>query len=210
MTRVDSGDGRRPAARRGDGDRLREEILDVTARMLEETGDSKALSLRKVAREVGVTPTSIYLHFDSLKELTATVKMQAFDRLSAVLMTATADAKGSPRERVRAFVQAYVDFAFAHPGLYQVWFTSELSVPPDGSPENYIGQTAFDVVRGRLAEVVGDDQAEMFTVQAWCALHGIILLRTNRPLFNWPDLDSQLDDLVTRLLSAGAPERPAI
>lgn len=194
--------GRRPAAKRGEGNRLREEILETTARMLEETGDSKALSLRKVAREVGITPTSIYLHFDSLKDLTATVKTQAFDRLSEVLMTATADVAGSGRDRVRAFAQAYVDFAFAHPGLYQVWFTSELSVPPEGSREHYIGQTAFDVVRDRLADVVGEPQAEMFTVQAWCALHGIIMLRTKRPLFPWPELDAQLDDLVSRLLPA--------
>lgn len=191
---------RRPAAKRGEGDRLREEILETTARMLEETGDSNSLSLRKVAREVGVTPTSIYLHFDSLKELTATVKTQAFERLSEILTTATARAEGDVRDRIRAFMQAYVDFAFTHPGLYQVWFTSELSAPPEGSRENYIGQNAFDVVRDRMADVVGESEAEMLTLQAWCALHGIIMLRTKRPLFPWPDLDVQLDDLVNRVV----------
>lgn len=194
--------GRRPAAKRGEGDRLREEILETTARMLEETGDANGLSLRKVAREVGVTPTSIYLHFDSLKDLLATVKTQAFDRLSEVLLAATTEVAGTGRDRVRAFVQAYIDFAFAHPGLYQVWFTSEQSVPPDGTPERYVGQTAFDVVRDRMAEVVGKSEAQMFTVQAWCALHGIIMLRTFRPRFPWPDLDVQLDDLVSRLIPA--------
>lgn len=196
----DSVAARRPAAKRGEGDRLREEILETTARMLEETGDSTSLSLRKVAREVGVTPTSIYLHFDSLKELTATVKTQAFERLSEILTTATTQAEGDVRDRIRAFMQAYVDFAFTHPGLYQVWFTSELSVPPEGSRENYIGQNAFDVVRDRMAEVVGESEAEMLTLQAWCALHGLIMLRTKRPLFPWPDLDVQLDDLVNRFL----------
>lgn len=191
---------RRPAAKRGQGERLREEIVEVTARILDETGDTNALSLRKVAREVGVTPTSIYLHFDSLKALTTTVKTQAFDRLSGVLTTAIAGAEGDAHDRVRAFVQAYVDYAFAHPGLYQVWFTSELSVPLEASGEHYVGQTAFDVVRDRMADIVGGAEAEMLTVQVWCALHGIILLRTNRPRFPWPDLDRQLDDLVDRLL----------
>ena len=54
---------RRRRAPRGSGDQLRDEILDATTDLLLETGHAKAVSIRSVAKRVGVTPPSIYLHF---------------------------------------------------------------------------------------------------------------------------------------------------
>src|ERR1043165_6404069 len=48
---------------RGQGERLREDIVSAALRMLDELGDDQALSLRAVAREVGIAATSVYLHF---------------------------------------------------------------------------------------------------------------------------------------------------
>jgi len=42
---------------------LREEVLAAALRMLDESADHQALSLRAVAREVGIAATSIYIHF---------------------------------------------------------------------------------------------------------------------------------------------------
>lgn len=191
---------RRPAAKRGQGDKLRAEIIDVATRLLEETGEPSRLSLRRIAREVGVTATSIYLHFDSLDELVSTVKMQSFDVLTRELEDAASSANGDATTQMRAFANAYVDFGLRHPGLYQAWFTSEMSAPPTESTQAYIGESTFTLVRGRLAALIGSEDADLFTVQLWCALHGVVMLRTNRSTFPWPALDRQLDDLVTRLL----------
>ena len=60
---------RRTRARRGEGERLREEILDAAERLLIETGNRDAVSIRAVAEAVGVTPPSIYLHFADKTEL---------------------------------------------------------------------------------------------------------------------------------------------
>ena len=60
---------RRARARRGEGPRLREEILAAATRLLAETGDEEAVSIRAVAEAVGVTPPSIYLHFADKTEL---------------------------------------------------------------------------------------------------------------------------------------------
>lgn len=191
---------RRPAAKRGQGDKLRDDIIEVTERLLEETGEPSRLSLRRIAREVGVTATSIYLHFDSLDALIATVKVQSFDKLTGELECAASAGNGDTAGQVRAFAKAYVDHGLKHPGLYQAWFTSEMSAPPAHSMQAYIGESTFTLVRDRFASTIGREDADLFTVQLWCALHGVVMLRTNRPTFPWPDLDRQLDDLVTRLL----------
>jgi len=47
---------RRHRARRGEGARLREEILAAGTRLLLETGDEEAVSIRAIAQAVGVTP----------------------------------------------------------------------------------------------------------------------------------------------------------
>ncbi len=55
--------GRRARSRKGEGRRLREEILDATEALLLETGAAEQVSIRAVADAVGVTPPSIYRHF---------------------------------------------------------------------------------------------------------------------------------------------------
>src|ERR1700745_1260098 len=61
---------RRPNAR-GQGERLREEIISAAAQMLGDLADDEALSLRAVARAVSISPTSVYLYFPDRDALVA-------------------------------------------------------------------------------------------------------------------------------------------
>jgi AcrR family transcriptional regulator len=55
--------GRRRPNARGQGERLREEIISAAVSMLDDLADDEALSLRAVARVVSIAATSVYLHF---------------------------------------------------------------------------------------------------------------------------------------------------
>ena len=191
---------RRPAARRGEGEKLRDEILDVTARLLEESGDPRTLSLRAIAREVGVAATSIYLHFDSLDAATVAVKDQKYGELREALSVADRSAPDDPRSRLRAATRAYVDFALERPGTYKVLFSTNLNLPPVGDG-GFLGARAFgvavEVLRGTG---ITDEEAHMAATQLWCLMHGMVTLRADHPNFHWPSLDDQIDDLVDRLL----------
>ena len=70
-----------PAARRrnrrGEGDRLREEIITAASQMIGEAGDDSALTLRGVARRVGIAAPSIYRHFTDVDELKMAVVSEA-------------------------------------------------------------------------------------------------------------------------------------
>ncbi|GIH14522.1 TetR/AcrR family transcriptional regulator [Rugosimonospora africana] len=198
------GPGRRRRARRGEGERLREEIVTAASRMLAETGEVGELSLRSVAREVGVATTSIYLHFPSLDELVLAVKTRYFDEFGEALAAAAGQAGDAPLARVRASAHRYVRYGLENRGRYLTMFASE-SLPPHLLPAvGFVGRDQFEAVRDEVAALTGPEQdADMLAIHLWTALHGIVTLRAMRPAFPWPDLDRQIDSLIDRLLPAG-------
>ena len=64
--------------RRGEGDRLREEIITAASQIIGESGDDSALTLRGVARRVGIAAPSIYRHFTDVDELKMAVVQRSF------------------------------------------------------------------------------------------------------------------------------------
>jgi AcrR family transcriptional regulator len=194
--------GRRRPARRGEGDRLQAEIIAAASRLLDESQDLGALSLRAVAREVGVATTSIYLHFADLAALVGSVKYQWISELREYIVEAGAVAD-DPVDRVRAMAIAYVRFGAERPGRYAILFSGEKHPPPPDSGLNYLGQDCFDILIAAIDRALapGDDTALVAT-QLWAAMHGTVVLREGRPAFPWPDLRDQVTDLVDRLLRA--------
>src|SRR5579862_5195814 len=91
---------RRSRSRRGQGDQLRDEILAAAERILIETNDQAALSIRAIAAAVGVTPPSIYLHFADRNDLVFAVCERHAEHLDQV-MTQAAAGVTDPWERIR-------------------------------------------------------------------------------------------------------------
>src|ERR687888_1032271 len=98
---------RRRRAPRGQGERLRAEILEAAERLLVQTGDQEAVSIRAVADAVGVTPPSIYLHFADKNELVFAVCERAFARFDAVQEEAAAQSD-DPLESLMLRGRAYI------------------------------------------------------------------------------------------------------
>src|SRR4051794_538206 len=84
---VATGDAITPAARsrarRGEGQRLRDEILVAATQVLADTGSEQAMSIRAVADAAGVTPPSIYMHFADKTDLVYAVCERHFAELDA-------------------------------------------------------------------------------------------------------------------------------
>src|SRR5215470_5383264 len=99
---------------RGQGERLRDDIIEAASRLLADPA-APPLTLRAVAREVGVAPTSVYLHFDDIESLVLAVIDRRFSELVRV-QDEIGDAE--PCQRVRAGCLAYCEFGLAHPGHY--------------------------------------------------------------------------------------------
>jgi AcrR family transcriptional regulator len=184
---------------RGQGERLRDDIIEAASRLLADPA-APPLTLRAVAREVGVAATSVYLHFDSIESLTLAVVNHLFAELIRRQGEIT---ETDPRQRALAGALVYCEFGLAAPGHYQLMFATPLPLP-DYTPEHFPGWTAFHQLIERVAACIGTDPEDpraFFTAQlVWQQLHGIVSLRISRSKFPWPPLEETVVAAVDRLL----------
>ena len=108
----------RPRSPRGQGDRLRAEILDATESLMIDTADPEAVSIRAVAEKVGVTAPTIYRHFEDKEALITAVCTRAFEQMDQHLADHIGD-ETDPIERLRLLGEAYVDFGLTRPSHYR-------------------------------------------------------------------------------------------
>jgi AcrR family transcriptional regulator len=204
---------RRQRNRRGEGARLRTELIEAAARLLESSGDAHAVTLTAVAREAGIATPSIYRHFAGRDQIIGAVVADRFERLDRALLDAMATAP-DPAAALRACCDAYCRFGLEHPGHYQVLFTARLpsalaagsESEPDRPGARVFGRLVAAVQSCIDAGSARPGDAAFMAVNVWVALHGIVSLRTSRPKHPWPPVAA----LVTAALSgqAGLPGEP--
>lgn len=200
--------GRQPN-RRGQGDRLRDDLVATASAMVESRGSS-GLSLRAVAREVGIAATSIYLHFADVDHLLAAVVERAFEQLTVATNEAASGAAG-PAGELRRRCRAYCHFALAHPLLYQLMFQADLPLAFAGDPAATPGRRSFEnlvaAVRRCLDSGVAAAHDDPFRLASlvWTAEHGLVTARIARPMFPWAPVDALLDEMLTRLVALNDP-----
>jgi AcrR family transcriptional regulator len=187
--------------KRGQGERLRDDIIEAASRLLADPA-SPPLSLRAVAREVGVAATSVYLHFDDVESLVRAVASRRFTDLIRAQDEAVARV-ADPCDRLRAACLMYCEFGLAHPGHYQVTFTNPLPGWEGVSWEQMPGQKAWQHFVEGVAPCIGrapnDPEAVRTALLLWQQLHGTVSLRISRPRFPWPPLSETVTEAVSRL-----------
>jgi AcrR family transcriptional regulator len=197
-----SAPSRRARARRGEGPRLREEILAAATRLLVETGDEEAVSIRAVAEAVGVTPPSIYLHFADKTELIFAVCEEQFRQLDAE-MAAAEDGAADALEALRRRGQAYVRFGLRNAEAYRVLFMYKDHVPEGFDRETMSRSETFNhlvesVQRCLDAGVLRPGDPFQISIGLWVLVHGITSLLLAAPGFPWP---AEPAELVDRLIA---------
>ena len=195
----------RPRNPRGEGDRLRDEVVEAAAALIAENGP-ESLSLRAIARKAGITAPAIYRHFDDLDQVTEAVVDSFFWALADYLRRA-GQLETNPVDRLRALCHAYVAFGRKHPLQYATLFSRGMALSAAGvdkSIERMRGAEAFAILLDAIRDCVdaglsGSGQPVDDATAVWVALHGYVGLRTSLPDFPWRPNDSLLDVLVDRL-----------
>jgi AcrR family transcriptional regulator len=204
--RSPNGSAGRQRNARGQGDRLRGEIVDAARDILAQTGTLERLTLRGVARQVGIAATSVYLHFPDAEHLAVAALEQTFAELSATASAAAAEF-ADPAEALLARCRAYCQFGMDHPGHYRVMF--HLDLMPSlaaGDPDQTPGQRAFQGLLGAveacLAAGVGRPHQDPNRLASlvWATEHGLVSARLARPQFHWGSLDGMVTEAVSRLM----------
>jgi AcrR family transcriptional regulator len=203
-----TGRGPTPATRRrqrnarGQGATLTEDSVSGAIALIDRAGTQEAVTLRAVAREIGIAAPSIYAHFPDREAIVMAVVTRVFDELTEAITRGVASAGQDPVSRLVAGCEAYVAFGLEHPERYGVLFSERriatvdyckpVPIGPDGMPVLEFGAESFallvtsieDCVRAGISastDIVADATA------VWVAMHGTITLRSTLPGFPWPD-----------------------
>jgi AcrR family transcriptional regulator len=177
---------------------LRDEILDAATELLLETGHAKAVSIRSVAQRVGVTPPSIYLHFQDKDALLDAVCARYFAKLDQE-MQRVASGQQSAVEVLRAQGLAYVRFAIATPELYRIatmgeWRSgSDVDATLDSSAFKHMRETVQTLMDEKIYPP-GDPTT--VALQLWSAAHGVAALLIAKPHLPFGDAEAFADRVL--------------
>ena len=204
---------------RGQGARLTQDIVAGALTLIERTGSDDAVTLRAVAREVGIAAPSIYAHFPDRDAVLMAVVARIFDELTEAIEKGQKSAGQDPAGRLVAGCEAYVAFGLEHPARYGVLFSRQRQaapdypkpVPagPDGRAVPGYGAGTFALLVQAIEDCVTAGVSASTDVVAdatavWVALHGTVSLRTALPRFPWPDPAAFVRQLVLSLAKVTA------
>lgn len=192
---------------RGEGEKLRGEIIDAAVTVLSALGPEDPFSLRSIAKTAKIAAPSVYIHFADRNVLLLAVLEKLFAEqvvLRAAAETDAAKAGGGAWERLLARSVASVRFGLEHPGRYKVLFEGRvvprLNDPRIASFGRPLLVRSVELIReipsrpGRVS-----DDPERLSLLLWSGLHGVISLRINKPTLDWPPA-TELAEQITRAI----------
>lgn len=193
--------------RRGQGGRLREEILAAATDLLDAGGDERAVTLRAVARGAGIATPSIYPHFlDRSAIMLAIVRQCSADLARRLRSAATAT---DPGQRLRAVCRAYLDYADQYPHRYRAMFGDLRHPIAAGDTQVSItGTETMRIITDSLAACAASGHSTssdpaVDTIALWLGLHGLAHQRAVASAFRWPaDITRRVAVPLARLVEA--------
>jgi AcrR family transcriptional regulator len=191
-----------PTARPYHHGNLRSELLEHAERTLAERG-AGALSLRELAREIGVSHAAPRRHFADKQALLDALAEDGFERLGRELTAAIEAAGPAFGARLEAFAHAYVRFSTEHPALIDVMFAVKHR-PGAADSLRDAAERAFAapltlVAEGQEAGEIVPGDPERVAMVAWAALQGLAMM-ANSGMIDPVEFDAVVADAVERLV----------
>ena len=188
---------------KGEGHARRAEILAAAERIFVEHGYEGA-TIRKIADQVGLSSTALYMHFADKQAILHEICRESFENLTALNQAVMAE-PGEPEARIRRMMEAYVAFGFANPNAYRLVYLTRPLEARDGA-ESVAQQLGLELFRSFEAVVEDVERAGRLrgevraTTQAlWAGGHGIVSLMITKPYFDWVDREVLVKTLMDAL-----------
>jgi AcrR family transcriptional regulator len=184
------------------------EVLAAVNRLLDEWGSDEKLTMRAVAKEVGVAAPSIYLHFADKTELVWAALSDKYEQLAAEMRAADeAAAPDGPRARLLAQVHAYCRFALDNPGHYRLMYEVRQPAVDPARLGLHPARLVSRNFRRALARCLeGGYRLSLPPRQAghtlWAGLHGIVSLQHSLSLAASEDVVGGLANSLVDILVA--------
>ncbi len=169
---------------------LRRDLLDAAIAVVS-LEDPANLSLRAIARTLGVSHAAPKNHFADKTELLTAIAVEGFGLLGQAMEEARAAASGAV-SALQASGEAYVRFSLEHPGYFRVMWRNELLDQQDEHLRG-AGRAVFGGLRASVVAAQAEGwgvglPVEDLSVAAWSAVHGMAQLYLDGPL---ADMDAR-------------------
>jgi AcrR family transcriptional regulator len=159
---------------------LKNTLIQVGIKMLAEEG-IEGFSLRKVAREAGVTHSAPYAHFADKQAMIAAISTdgyrKVYERINAVV-------EQFPNEPLRQFIEtawAYVSFGFDEPDHFKITFSGSVEREREYPALVEMTSKTFDtlrqlIIRCQKADLIDNGEPDLAAVTVWGFVHGFVHL----------------------------------
>jgi AcrR family transcriptional regulator len=156
---------------------LRAALVRAAIELLEESGETE-LSLRAVARRVGVSPAAPYRHYADREALVSAVAAVGYRELAERLVAA--HPSPSTPDQLASVAIAYVQFALDRPALFRIMFGE----PCDRDNDERVAATAAvsQYVRAIVERTFPQADAEALATAVWALVHGLAFLHLDGKL----------------------------
>jgi AcrR family transcriptional regulator len=166
-----------------------------------------SLTLRALARNTGVTPTSVYRHFKSQQAFLIAVKATIAAMLANTMRAQLAQASqaADPFERLRIICRAYIQFARAESGLFQTAcdptiteaLAAEAQQATHNEPFQILQQIVEDIARTGL--IPPNEDTLQLSIIVWATSHGLAVLLANGQLSMLSEAEQE--QVITKALN---------
>lgn len=177
---------------KGEGHSRRAEMLAAAERIFVEHGYEGA-TIRKIADEVGLSSTALYMHFADKGEILHEICRETFEKLIASnrrILADTADAE----QQLKRMLDAYVAFGFRNPNAYRLVYLTRPIEARDGAETaaQQLGAELFGSLQSVLDRLQADGRlivpdARVSAQLFWAGVHGVVSLIITKPYFEWGD-----------------------
>ena len=159
---------------------LKEALISAGLEILSEQG-IEGLSLRNVAKKIGVSHTASYNHFPDKQALLAAISTAGHEQLHQILLDTFEKTKHSSSHIISEIAWAYLQFALDNPAIFKLMFSGALEEERDHPEYVEISQKsialfeeiiAFCQSKGQLPE----GRVENIAVKLWSLVHGFTYL----------------------------------
>jgi AcrR family transcriptional regulator len=155
------------------------------------------VSIRAVAKAVGVTPPSIYRHFADKDELIRVVCAETFQLFDLFVGERVAGID-DPGDQLTERARAYVDFGVRHPEHYRVMFMGKAvgHGEPKASDVSGFGALVDNVQRCMDAGSIAAGDPLVVATGLWTLVHGITSLTVSIPDYPVVGLDRLMEHML--------------
>jgi len=179
---------------------LRNELIEIGAKLLIEQG-LENFSLRKVAKEIGVSHAAPYRHFKNKEDLILEIAKKGIKEFYDALAKPFQEFIDQPKLQLIELGKAYINFAVNNPYLMKILFFSDLKKNIDITKITNINKDGYSMLEKSVKNCITTGETKINDVQklsllSWSFVHGLSALMMENVVYFGSASDEMIDQLV--------------